>query len=204
MHRKGRKAIFAVLLISCLALDIRSQVRRGRTHSPEPCPDEKVYTGKYRNRYYGFSITIPPGLKGYWNSARCVPADEGCICFTDHGRVIPLSDSAQIDAFTGYETLDWSASDYEKSYLDDLKKREGVERVRPLSSRRVLLGNLKARRSVIQFTEKKKELITDRVIVVHKGVEYDLILSTSENRYRTDRRTFEKVIASWKLIPRMR
>jgi hypothetical protein len=204
MHRKHPIAIFGLLLFSFgLASDSRSQVRHGRTHPAEPCPDEKAYTGKYRNQHYGFSITIPMGLKGYWNSARCVQTDEGCICMSDHGRVIPLSEAAHIEAFASYETLEWSPRDYEKNEIANVKKREGIEGVRVLRSKGILLGNIEALRLAIQFSEKNKSVIEDRIIAVHKGVEYELILYTLADRYQTDRETFEKVIASWKLTPRM-
>jgi hypothetical protein len=36
------------------------------------CPDDKAWTGEYRSYSYGFTIVIPRGLKGFWNSARCV------------------------------------------------------------------------------------------------------------------------------------
>ena len=108
MCRKFCTAILSVSLVAAgLASDIKSQAKRGEPSSRELCPDQKVYTGKYRNRFYGFSIVIPAGLKGYWNSARCVKTGEGCVCMSDHGRVIPLSDDAHIEAYAGYETLEW-------------------------------------------------------------------------------------------------
>jgi hypothetical protein len=203
MYRIYLKAILVVMVaVAGLSTDGKSQVKRGK--AGEICPDQKVYTGKYRNRYYGFSIVIPAGLKGYWNSARCAKTDEGCVCMTDHGRIIPLADDAQIEAYTGYQMEpEWSVSDYEKDEIADLKKQEGVEQVKVLSSKGVRLGGLKARRFAVQYIEKGKNMISDRVVALHKGVEYELILHTLDKRYEEDRREFEKVIASWRLIPRI-
>ncbi len=122
---------------------------------------------------------------------------------SDHGRIIPLSADAHIEAYTGYEMFEWSARDYEKDEINTLKNKPGVERVRVLSSRSIRLGNLKARRYVLQFVEKNKAIVIDRVTAIHKGVEYQLILRTPAERYRKDKREYEKVLASWKLIPRI-
>ena len=203
MYRTYLKAIVFILgTLAILAPDVGSQTKRGK--ADELCPDEKVYTGRYRNRYYGFSIIIPAGLKGYWNSARCAKADEGCVCMTDHGRIIPLAEGAQIEAYTGYQMdPEWSVSDYEKDEIAGLKKREGVEQVTVLSSRVIRLGNLKARRFVVQYVEKGKQVIAERVMALHKDVAYQLILHTLPERYEKDRRKFEQVIASWRLVPRI-
>ncbi|MFG6485587.1 hypothetical protein ACG04R_02825 [Roseateles sp. BYS78W] len=65
------------------------------------CADERPTTGRYRNYSYGFTVVIPKGLEGWWNSARCVPqTPDGCICMGDHGRSLPLpgGGSISIDA----------------------------------------------------------------------------------------------------------
>ena len=173
--------------------------------SAEACPDQKVYTGRYRNLVYGFSIVIPAGLKGYWNSARCAPDEKyGCVCMGDHGRFIPLSDDASIDAFVGHEMEDeWSATDYEKEELSNLKRRQGVGQVKVLRSGEIRLGRLRGKRFVVQFSEKNTDAVVDHVIALHGGVEYELILRTTPDRYQRDLREFEKVIASWRLTPRV-
>ena len=45
--------------------------------------------------------------------------------------------------------------------------------------------------------------MTDNIIALHKGVEYELILRTLANRHQKDDKEFEKIIASWRLTPRM-
>jgi hypothetical protein len=63
------------------------------------CPDEIATTGYYRNYSYGFSISIPRGLKGYWNSARCVKNKRDCVCMGDHGRFIPVDRYSYVQVF---------------------------------------------------------------------------------------------------------
>lgn len=170
----------------------------------EPCPDEKAWTGKYRNEYYGFSIVIPPGRKGFWNSGRCDKDEKiGCVCMgTDHGRTIPLSDTASIEAYSGFQMeSEWSLKDYVAQRITALKKREDAEQLKVLSSRSIRLGKLKARRLIAGFTEKRKDIVIDYVIALRAGVEYELVLQTLAGDYQKERPEFEKVIASWKLIP---
>ena len=191
-------------MVAMSAPAARSQAKSAKLAPAEPCPDRKTYTGKYRNWVYGFSIIIPAGLKGYWNSARCAPDEKyGCVCMGDHGRFIPLAADASIEAFVGHQMEDeWSVRDYENDEISDLRQKQGVRRVKVLSSKWIRLERLKGKRFTVQFTEENKEIVIDHVIALHKGVEYELILRTLPDRYQRDRRQFEKVIGSWKLTPR--
>jgi hypothetical protein len=199
-----KAAIGTLLIVTILAPAANPQAKRAESASAKPCPDQKTYTGKYRNWVYGFSIIIPAGLRGYWNSARCAPDEKyGCVCMGDHGRFIPLSDNASIEAFVGYEMEDeWSVRNYENEEVSNLRQKQGIEQVKVLSSMWIRLGRLKGRRFVVQFIEKNKNVVIDHVIALHKGVEYELILHTLADRYQNDRQEFEKVIESWRLTPR--
>src|SRR5437868_11436651 len=137
MSQTCLKTVLAILLmIIGFVPHANSQAKRGKHNSTERCPDQKVYTGKYRNIVYGFSIIIPAGLKGYWNSARCAPDEKyGCVCMGDHGRFIPLSDQAHIEAFVGYQMeSEWSVTKYENDEVADLRQKQGIEQVKELSS----------------------------------------------------------------------
>jgi hypothetical protein len=170
----------------------------------ERCPDERSYTGKYRNYVFGFSIVIPAGLKGYWNSARCAPDERyGCVCMGDHGRFIPLTKTAGMEAFVGWQMeSEWTLRDYENEEVTDLKQKQGVKQVRVLSSKYLRLGRVRARRFVVQFSKDNQSAVTDQVIALYRGVEYQLILHTDADRYQKDRRVFERLVASWKLTRR--
>jgi len=195
----------SMLYLNSLVMKVRSRPSVKKSSATEVCPDEKVYTGKYRNLAFGFSIIIPKGLKGYWNSARCAPDEKyGCVCMGDHGRYIPLSDDALIEAFVGYEMEDeWTVRDYEKESVTYLRQKQGVEQVKLLSSKWIRLGGLKGRRFVVQAVEKNKNVVEDHIIALHKGVMYELTLRTLADRQRIDSREFEKVISSWRLTPRV-
>jgi hypothetical protein len=196
------RTVFLILIIFYCGVSAAPQVKRA-SHSG--CPDERAWTGRYRNYVFGFSIVIPRGLNGYWNSARCAPDEKyGCICMGDHGRFIPLSNDAHIETFVGYQMEpDWSLRQHERqavSFLTDDKQNQDVNVVR---SRWFRLGLLRTRRFEARYLKNGKPMVTDHVVALHKGVEYELILVTSPDRYGADRRQFQKLIASWRLTPRV-
>jgi len=176
-----------------------------RAPNKSPCPDTRPWTGRYRNYVYGFSIVIPRGLRGYWNSGRCGPDEKyGCVCLGDHGRFIPLSNDAHIEAFVGYQMEPgWSLRDHERQAISFLTDDKNNERVNVVRSQRFRLGSLHARRFEAQYVKDRKPMLTDHIIALHDGVAYELILVTSEQRYAADRRQFEKLIATWRLTPRV-
>jgi hypothetical protein len=122
----------------------------------------------------------------------------------DHGRFIPLSEQANIEAFVGYQMgPDWSVTDYETAEVSDLKQERDVEQVEVLGAKWIRLGKIRARRFIVRVTEKGRKVIIDHVIALYKGVEYELILRTLSARYLNDEQKFKKVIASWRLTPRL-
>ncbi len=121
----------------------------------------------------------------------------------DHGRFIPLADNAHIDVFVGYEIdSEWTPLDYENQEISGLRQKPGLAQLRVLSANWIRLRSLRARRFVLQFTEKNLKLVTDHIIALYEGVEYELILHTTADRYPADRLEFAKVISTWRLTPR--
>jgi hypothetical protein len=70
-----------------------------------------------------------------------------------------------------------------------------------LSSKNVRLDKLRARKYIVQYVERNRSFIEERIIALHKGVQYQLTLGTPVERYRKDRRRFEEVRRSWRLTP---
>ena len=204
MSRPNLRTGFLIVLIS-LACAASADSQPKRAAHTSPCPDERPWTGRYRNYVYGFSMAIPRGLKGYWNSARCAPDEKyGCVCMGDHGRFIPLSDDAYIEAFVGYQMEpDWSVQAHEHQAISFLTEYDKAQNVTVVRSRWFRFGSMRARRFEARYLEGSKTMVTDHIVALHKGVEYELILVTSPARYRADRRQFEKLIATWRLTPRV-
>jgi hypothetical protein len=170
-----------------------------------PCPDQKAWAGKYRNYTFGFTVVIPAGLKGYWNSAACVPEGNDCVCMSDFGRFIPLSgDGAFIVAGAEHQIeSDETVTGLEQRELASLRERKGVEKVKVIRSVWFRLGKLNARRFSAQFIEKNQTLLTDHIVSLHNGVEYELVFQAPVNKAKQGKRAFEKIVASWRLTPRV-
>jgi len=202
MSRTHLKGLLIFLLMAGGLGSANGQKLRKQA-SVGPCPDQKTYTGKYRNLAYGFSIVIPRGLRGHWNSARCVPDEKiGCVCMQDHGRFIPLADNASIEAFVGYEIdPEWSLRDYEREEISSLRKNPDLTEAKALRTKSMRLDRLRARRFAVQFVEKKQNVVIDHIIAWHQGVEYELILRTLAERLVKDEKQLARVLASWRLIP---
>ena len=122
----------------------------------------------------------------------------------DHGRFIPLSDDTHIEAFVGYQMEpDWSVRAHERQEISSLTDDKKTERVNVVRSRWFRLASLRARRFEARYFKNNKPMVTDHIVALHDGVEYELILITSADRYVADRRQFEKLIATWRLTPRI-
>lgn len=88
------------------------------------CPDEHPTTGQYRNDSYGFTVVIPKGFEGWWNSARCVPEPpDGCTCMGDHGRGLPLPGGGSISIVAQPEVFEASLATAAYKDLHDFEAR---------------------------------------------------------------------------------
>ena len=109
-----------------------------------------------------------------------------------------------MEAFVGWQIeSEWTLRDYENNKVAYLKQKQGVERVRVLSSKYRRLGPVKASRFIVQFRENNKRVVTDSIVALYKGVEYQLTLYTVADTYQKDRRVFVKLVASWKFTRRV-
>lgn len=174
----------------------------------EECPDTHGWTGKYENFSYGFSIVIPEGYQGFWNSATCGndKADGSCVCMSDHGRVIPLSaepyePERHIEAYAshGAELDEPSVAEGIAHWLGYLKKRsvKGALLVRRRSE--ITIDGVRGERVVVRYYHRrlKRWFVEDLVELLKGGDEFTLYLHTPRKSYANDRRIFEGVVASF-------
>ena len=173
----------------------------------EPCPDARAWTGKYTNHSYGFAITIPDHLEGFWNSFACVGGPDGCVCMTDHGRIIPLS-SKRGEAEPYIEAYGGFAADLDEPTVSrEMDKRLGWIRERSRggiqvrSRSAITLAGLEAERAVVRYYDKKLKswFIEDFIEALQGGVEYSLCVRTRDTSYGRDRLVFEAVVQSFVL-----
>jgi len=174
----------------------------------EPCPDEIPSRGKYVNLSYGFSIIIPPGLEGLWNSASCSKQGEECTCMSDHGRVIPLSakpylPDRHVEAYADYgaDLENGTVSEAVTSNLQSIQERSQPGTMSVRHKRAIRLAGLDAQRVIVRYSDKRLHawMIEDFIEAIGNGVRYMLYLRTPEATYTQDRSIFDRVIATFKL-----
>jgi hypothetical protein len=163
----------------------------------------------YVNHSYGFSIFIPNGLAGLWNSARCVSQDNECTCMSDHGRIIPLSKRThgpdrQIEAYADYSSEPESGTVTEAvtSELTAIRQSSMAGTMTVLRRKEVKLGGLDARRIAVEYRDKrsKNRMVEDFIDAIRENVRYLVYLRTPEQGYARDRIAFDQIVGSFTLV----
>jgi len=162
----------------------------------EKCP----LRGHYVN-YYGFTVTLPDGLKGCPNSP---------VGMSDHGVEIPLDPQRQrvIDVFAAYNaTLDETVADSIARTIDSFREDKAVTGLRVISRSASRLGGLRAQRLVLRYRLKETgvEMVFDSSDALRSVIKpfsepshsYRVSLITPAKFYKADRRVLEQVLASW-------
>jgi hypothetical protein len=170
------------------------------------CPDEVTTIGHFRNYSYGFSVSIPPGLKGLWNSARCVKDERNCVCLGDHGRFIPVDKNSYIEIFVrteNYETLRESIE--EEVEWNSKRHKDEKELAEVVTRAPARLGGASATRLMIKYQDAKtgatmlEDIIIGRPVDrVHRGWLYLITLVTPDNVYARRKALLQSIVRSWK------
>ena len=200
------KSIYLLLVVVTLAaLPSLAQGTTDTNPADNACPDTHPWTGKIQNYSYQFAFVIPERLEGFWNSARCV-ADEkyGCVCMSDHGRIIPLSSAPHdperhIEVYGGYAMGE--DEDAVTTTIRWIKERGTHLSIKKRS--KVLLGGMKADRVVVRYLDNKRNIwmIEDFIEATNNRYDFSLYLRTPEVHYPADRPLLESVVASFALTP---
>jgi hypothetical protein len=163
----------------------------------ETCPAR----GRYVNAY-GFSVTLPDGLKGCPNSP---------VGMSDHGVEIPLDPQRQrvIDVFASYNVLlHETVAEAVTDDLDSFRENAELTAVKLVSRTSFRLGGLAAERLVLRYRVKATgmEMISDSSSALRSVIKasaepshaYRVSLTTPANRYAADRLVLEQILASWR------
>lgn len=197
-----------VTVVSCMqTASSKQQSGNGSTSlTVEQCPDTHAWTGKYKNSSYGFSIVIPEGYQGFWNSARCLSGADGCTCMSDHGRIIPLShepyeDERHIEAYAshGAELDEPTVAQAVTQRLTWIRKRGRRHSLTVRKRLGVTVAGRRGERVVVSYYDKRTRawLVEDFIELLKDGDEYSLYLRTPRTDYEHDRHIFEVVVASF-------
>ncbi len=203
-------SLSAAILIALLSLLGTPSLGQSQSTTQNVCPDEVDTSGKYVNYSYGFSIIIPAGLKGTWNSARCVAGKEGCVCMSDHGRIIPLSESPNdndhwIEAYAAFAAdLDEpTLKDEVDKRIDWIRERSAAGSVSVLQVTDTKIGGMSAKRVVVRYHDKESNrvMVEDFVEALRGRAEvdvaYSVYLRSPLDAYERDKPNFERVLSSF-------
>lgn len=172
------------------------------------CPAGVPTHGRYYNGY-GFTMRIPTGLRGVWNSAGCVQGDDGCTCMSDHGRYLPLDGGDNgIDIFAAYNAMLYeSLHDAVQAELGFARDRARHRYIKVLSLRSAQLGALKAARLVVQYRDKDdgRLIVKDQVLALRRIMTntsepshfYNVSLFSDRQHYAAHRPLLEQVLTNW-------
>lgn len=170
------------------------------------CPDEIATTGYYRNYSYGFSISIPHGLKGFWNSARCVKDKQDCVCMGDHGRFMPIDRSSYLQVFVEVQNEETVKESIDEEVRFILRAHEEKkERADVVTRAPARLGGASATRLMLRYHDAKtgETMLKDIIIGgpvdrVHSGWSYSITLVTPDKFYKKRKALFYSIIRSWR------
>ena len=208
------KAFVSMLLLAActpIVMGSQEQQRHGKSQeaAESSCPDTHAWTGKYVNYSYGFSVVIPEGYKGFWNSAVCVAGPDGCTCMSDHGRIIPLTaepyePERHIEVFASYgaDLDELTVKQAVDKRLERIRKRSREGSVSVLKQSTITLAGLRSQRVLVRYYDEKlnQMMVEDFVEAIRRrSVQYSLYLRTTEKAYTHDRSVFDNVIATFTL-----
>jgi len=205
-------SILLALLIALTFLQGNPCLGQSQNTTQNACPDEVDTNGKYVNEY-GFSLVVPVGLKGTWNSARCVSGPDGCVCMSDHGRIIPLSNGQNdndhwIEVYAGFSadmdepTLQGEAD----KRVDWIRERSIAESVSVLERKDIKIGGIDAKRVVVRYRDRESSrVMVEDFVEALRGregqIEYSLYLRSPADAYAGDKPNFERVLSTFALTP---
>jgi hypothetical protein len=204
MRNWVRGLLWLSLLIP--GLKVMGQTPPKREGTQQACPDTIGWTGGYTNYSYRFSIEIPKRLQGFWNSSRCSDGPDGCICMSDHGRIIPLTKEPfeperHIEVYAAYAVdLDERTLAGEVTkHLDSIRERSHGGNVEVRRRVKIRLGGIDAERVVVRYydDESKTWRVEDFVQALREDVDYSLYLRTREESYPQDQGVFDSVVQSF-------
>jgi hypothetical protein len=147
---------FGLALLSAGLAPLLTVVPATQPPALDACPDARGWTGRYTNYSYGFSIEIPEHLQGFWNSARCSNGSDGCVCISDHGRIIPLTaepheQECHIEVYAGYAVdVDEPSLQFEVAKrLAGIQQRTDGRKVEIRRRSEILLAGIEAERVLV-------------------------------------------------------
>jgi hypothetical protein len=173
--------------------------------SGTPCSADFVTTGVYRNVNFGFTMTIPRGLKATWSSTPCSfdTSTNDCVCMNDHGRAIALAGGGTISIYADHNAMGWSLPTIAFEGLNDFKSTEPGGELGVMQLDRLKWKAMPAYHYVVR-NEGKGEAIVRESVVASTGHGDDMVvlyIEASEKQYNKYRAAFNVMLRSWRASP---
>jgi hypothetical protein len=169
------------------------------------CPDTIATTGEYRNYSFGFTVTIPHGLKANWNSPSCSigRGTDMCICMKDHGRGISLQGGGNISVFATYNTIDDTLPTAVFDDLEMFKGRNSGSEFAVAELGRYRLKGMRAWRYIARSNQGGEITVREAVVAqtLSSSVEVFIYIEAPESQYESYRPAYLSLLRSWRVSP---
>lgn len=175
------------------------------TPSDTPCSADFATTGVYTNVNFGFTITIPRGLKATWSSPPCSfdTSTNDCICMNDHGRAIALTGGGTISIFADHNAMAWTLPTIAFEDLNDFKRSKTGGELSVVQLDRIKWNAMPAYHYLVR-NEGEGEPIVRESVVATSGYGDDtlfLYIEAPEKQYKKYRGAFNSMLRSWRPSP---
>jgi hypothetical protein len=171
--------------------------------SPSPqgkrSEEQVVHRGKYTNRGFGFSLTIPDGYEGIGSPPET----------PQHGIVILVSREGEAKLYIDASYNALSLSSLDEMYKNQIKFiNDDAKSIRVGEKKSTHLSGHPAIEFTVKYVDKKTDesRITRQVVTTGmcpgEGAEiiYTINLDTPEPRFPDDERVMEQVLESWRML----
>ena len=169
-----------------------------------PCSANFATTGVYRNYSFGFTMTIPPGLKATWSSPPCSvdKSNNDCICMNDHGRNMALDGGGTIGIYADHNATSWTLPTVAFNDLSDFKGANKGDELIIVSFNRIQWKAMGAYRYVARRENDGEATVRESVVATGRdGEMFLLYIEAPQEQYERYRPAFNAMLKSWRSSP---
>jgi len=193
---------YATLLLIALAC-ASAQTKTPAPHWRET-DSETLWTGRYSNCDYGYSVVLPAGVVGH--GAKSPNPNHGFTVDPAAPRsteAFNASDSNRyIDVFNFYDLEDHGESTAATlDYYSSLGEISDQKEVQAVGRQSFNLAGLSARRLEDRWVENSTAIRRDRIIAYRRagGMLYQFTLQSPEKTYAADEQLFHRIVDGFRL-----
>ncbi len=194
-------ATFLILTLACIAVAAQSSSLSGHERETDT---ETIWTGRYSDCDFGYSITLPAGIVAHTAKALS----------PNHGFAINPADTKSVTAFNAAESdryIDvvsfYDLEDHEETtsgtldYYLSLGEIGSEENLESLSRRSFSLAGLSAKRIETRWMENSTAIRRDRIMAYRRsgGILYQFTLQSPGKSYANDEQLFHRIVEGFRL-----